>query len=50
MKEESEALDNTPENPGVDGQQAGPGLNDDNHKDLAEQMDDQYGARTREGL
>jgi hypothetical protein len=45
--EENEALENAPENPGVNGQQAEPGPNDD---EIEEQMDEQYGARTREGL
>ena len=34
----------------MDGQQAEPRPNDDNQNDLEEQMDEQYGARTREGL
>ena len=50
VEEESEALENATENPVVDGQQADPGTNDNNHDNLEEQMDDQYGARTREGL
>ena len=45
--EENEALENAPENPGVNGQQAEPGPNDD---EIEEQTDEQYGARTREGL
>ena len=50
VEEECEALENAPEHPGVDGQQSNPGPNDDNHDDLAEQMNNQYGARTRDGL
>ena len=50
VNKDSEALENAPENPGVDGQQSKPGPNDDDHNNLAEQLDDQYGARTREGL
>ena len=46
VEEESESLENAPENSGVDSQQANTGPNDDNHDDLAEQMNDQYGART----
>jgi len=50
VDEETETLENAPENPGVNGQQAEPGPDDDDHDELKQQMDVQYGARTREGL
>ena len=50
VDEETETLENAPENPGVNGQQAKPGPDINNHDELEEQMDVQYGARTRERL